>query len=157
MSVVRARTASLPPARIATGAAIAAFAVAAALGAMSAARAQSDTSSASQAQHLLDRERCNDPASYQDKDACLREAAAARAASARGGDANGSPAADPAEYRRNEARRCDPLPPALRDDCLARVGGAGIGAGSVGEGGILRESITREIGPQPPIVPVEIP
>ncbi len=118
------------------------------------------TSSASQAQYLLDRERCNDPALYEDKDACLREAAAARAWRARGGDAGDSPAAgqaaDPARFQRNEARRCDPLPPELRDDCLARVRGEGFAAGSVGGGGIFRESTTREIGAQPPIVPVEI-
>ncbi|MFT3800539.1 MAG: hypothetical protein QM766_04905 [Burkholderiaceae bacterium] len=153
-------TAHVRRVRVAAAALVAAaVAMAGAAWAQQPARAPSrpvDPASASQAQYLLDRERCNDPSVYQDKDACLREAAAARAARVRDETSGRSQSVDPAEYSRNEARRCDPLPPDLRADCLARVEGEGFAAGSVGGGGIFRESITREIGAQPPVVPVEI-
>jgi hypothetical protein len=47
---------------------------------------------------------------------------------------------------RNALRRCEPLPPALRSDCLARMQGQGTTSGSVAGGGIYRELVTREVG-----------
>ena len=75
-----------------------------------------------------------------DREACLREAAAARAESRRGGldDSAG------AEQReRNAQERCRPLPAAEREDCLRRLRGEGTTSGSVEGGGIYRELVTR--------------
>jgi hypothetical protein len=47
---------------------------------------------------------------------------------------------------RNALKRCEPLPPAQRSDCLARMQGQGTTSGSVAGGGIYRELVTREVG-----------
>ena len=47
---------------------------------------------------------------------------------------------------RNALKRCEPLPPALRSDCIARMQGQGTTSGSVAGGGIYRELVTREVG-----------
>jgi hypothetical protein len=77
---------------------------------------------------------------------CLREAGAAYDAARKGqlrsaGDAE-----------RNARARCEPLPQAQRNDCLARARGEGESTahGSVEGGGILRETVTRTITPAAP-------
>ena len=47
---------------------------------------------------------------------------------------------------RNALKRCEPLPPAMRSDCVARMQGQGTTSGSVAGGGIYRELVTREVG-----------
>lgn len=71
----------------------------------------------------------------QARDACRREAAAAAAEARRGTLGDGSAAA----YRANALRRCDPLPAADREACIARLTGHGTTSGSVQGGGIYRE------------------
>lgn len=52
---------------------------------------------------------------------------------------------------RNALKRCEPLPPTLRSDCLARMQGQGSTSGSVAGGGIYRELVTREVGVAEPV------
>lgn len=96
-----------------------------------------------QARYRQDRERCERIESAADRATCLREAAAARAEARRGRLANG--ADDPIRYLENALRRCEPLPPEDRADCEYRVRGGGTTRGSVEEGGIYRETVTREV------------
>lgn len=90
-----------------------------------------------------DRALCISGLTHQEREDCLREAAAARQAARRGQLGDGD-----AEFRRNALRRCDALPGEARDDCLARMRGEGtMLEGSVEEGGIYRER--RELIPAP--------
>ncbi len=57
----------------------------------------------------------------------------------------------------NALKRCEPLPEALRKDCVARMSGLGTQSGSVAEGGIYRELVTLEVGPRPAPLPAEPP
>ena len=93
--------------------------------------------------YQADRALCISGISHQEREDCLREAAAARQA-ARRGQLEG----EDAQYRRNALRRCDPLPGQAREDCIARMRGEGtMTEGSVEEGGIYRER--RELVPAP--------
>lgn len=86
-----------------------------------------------------DRALCISGLTHQERQDCLREAAAARQAAQRGQLDDGD-----AQYRSNALRRCEALPQQARDDCLARMRGEGtMLEGSVEEGGIYRER--REI------------
>ncbi len=49
---------------------------------------------------------------------------------------------DPAQYMRNALARCESLKGDDRDDCVARIRGAGTVSGSVEAGGLYRELIT---------------
>lgn len=70
----------------------------------------------------------------QDKEACQRDAAAAREAARHGQleSAQGS-------YDQNALARCAALPVEERDACARRVRGEGVTRGSVKEGGVMRE------------------
>lgn len=81
---------------------------------------------------------CNNGSSNEDKATCLREAGAAKQAAARGGLSD----PDAAQLKENALRRCEGLPQSDRIDCEKRVNGHGRVEGSVGEGGILRETVT---------------
>jgi hypothetical protein len=96
-----------------------------------------------EARYRSERERCERIEPAADRATCLREAAAARAEARRGRLANG--ADDPIRYLENALRRCEPLPPDDRADCEYRVRGGGTTRGSVEEGGIYRETVTREV------------
>lgn len=90
-----------------------------------------------------DRAACDSGQSHQDRATCLREAGAAREENRRG-----PPGDDPSRYQQNATVRCDALPAADRQDCLKRLQGQGTTRGSVAEGGIYRETVTREPAPQ---------
>ena len=96
---------------------------------------------------------CQDGRPDDQKAACLREAAAAQAERAKGVLGQ-----DDRALLENARRRCDPLPPDQKADCLSRVGGQGSVEGSVREGAIIRETVTirREIRGPEPVVPVVI-
>ena len=79
-----------------------------------------------------------------DPAACEREAAAALAAAGRGTLTE----PESTEQQRNATARCNALPQADRQDCLARMKGEGSASGSVSSGGIYRETVTRV--PAPP-------
>lgn len=83
----------------------------------------------------------------QDRATCLREAAAARAEAQRGTLG----AADEATLARNALRRCEYQPAGdARQACERLVRGEGTQLGSVAEGGILKELVTRSIEPAAP-------
>lgn len=89
----------------------------------------------------------------QDVATCAKEAGAAKAEARRGLLNNGD-----ADYARNARARCDALPASDRQDCRARIDGQGTTRGSVKEGGIYRELITREVGvPPSPMAPAVPP
>ena len=95
--------------------------------------------------YQADRALCVSGLSHQEREACLREAGAARQAGRRGQLED-----DDATYRRNALRRCDPLPPPQRQDCITRMRDRDTTIeGSVEEGGIYREH--REFVPPSPM------
>ncbi|VTU19500.1 hypothetical protein H6CHR_01195 [Variovorax sp. PBL-H6] len=76
----------------------------------------------------------------QDRNACLREAGAARYEAGRGGLTS----APPTTYEQNALARCALQPPADRSACEARMRGTGTTSveGSVLGGGLIRETVT---------------
>ncbi|MCL4185094.1 MAG: hypothetical protein KJ011_16770 [Burkholderiaceae bacterium] len=113
--------------------------------------ASAQAGSDAEARYQQERALCESGLSPQDRAACLREAAAARAEARHGqlGDGSG----DAARYLENALARCKPLPPAERADCEYRVRGGGTARGSVEEGGIYRETVTREVAPPSEMTP----
>jgi hypothetical protein len=92
-----------------------------------------------QERYRTERAACLNGQSHQSLQTCLREAEAARAQALRADLDDGV-----ADYARNASRRCDRLPTELRQDCAARMAGAGTVSGSVATGGIYRELVTAE-------------
>ena len=113
--------------------------------------ARAQAASDVEARYQQERALCDSGLSPQDRGACLREAAAARSEARRGrfGDGTG----DAARHLENALARCKPLPPEDRADCEYRVRGGGTTRGSVEEGGIYRETITRELAPPGEMAP----
>ncbi|MES2958965.1 MAG: hypothetical protein V4792_12300 [Pseudomonadota bacterium] len=95
--------------------------------------------SEAQLRYQQERAACLTGQTNQDRTTCLREAAAALA-EARRGELEGSKA----EQLNNQLRRCEPLPAADRQACIARMSGQGTTSGSVAAGGIYRELVTIE-------------
>ena len=91
-----------------------------------------------------DRKFCMSGQSNQDKKTCLREAGAAREAAKKGNLSKGS-----VSYDQDALARCKVLPPTDQADCARRVHGGGTVSGSVAEGGVIRETTTTIIAPQP--------
>jgi hypothetical protein len=89
-----------------------------------------------------DRAKCLMGQTNQDQPTCLREAGAARDAAKQGQLNDGD-----AKYRRNSKERCKALTGDEASDCKARMNGKGSVSGSVGQGGVLRETVTHEIKP----------
>jgi hypothetical protein len=90
------------------------------------------------------RQACLSGQTYESKEVCLKEAAAA-AGEAKKGNLTDTPD----RYRQNALARCNGLPPDDRDACVRRVEGDGTASGSVGEGGIYRETRTIVTEPSP--------
>lgn len=84
-----------------------------------------------------------------DQRANCRSEASARFASTQPARAEESPDI----LMRNALERCEPLPEPYRTDCVARMQGQGMTRGSVAEGIIVRELVTREVGGVPVVVP----
>ena len=99
-----------------------------------------------------DRAMCESGQSHQDRATCLREAGAAFDEARRGGLNDGQ-----AQYQQNALIRCNALPPEERNACQARMQGQGVTRGSVAEGGIYRELVTREIPSQDGSIPANDP
>ncbi|RXZ38283.1 hypothetical protein D9O50_01675 [Oxalobacteraceae bacterium CAVE-383] len=90
-----------------------------------------------EANYRRERASCMDGTSNEDRATCLREAAAARDEARRGQLTD-----DSAAERQNAVARCNGLPESDRADCVRRVQGEGTVSGSVGGGGIFRETVT---------------
>jgi hypothetical protein len=104
-----------------------------------------DATAAGEAEARYARERaaCTDGSSHQDRATCLKEAGAALGEARGGRLGTGATATET-----NATARCHALPAKDRSDCIARIQGAGTTSGSVKEGGIYRELVTRT--PAPP-------
>ena len=85
---------------------------------------------------------CESGQSNQDRATCRTEAQRALAA-ARGGALNDAPG----QYQRNASQRCEALTGDERADCESRMRGMGSAKGSVGGGGIIRETVTTTVTP----------
>ena len=99
-----------------------------------------------QARYEQERARCLAGQSGQPQETCLKEAGAARDAARQGQLNDGD-----AKYRKNAKERCDALAGDDKRDCIARIKGSAdtTESGSVKGGGILRETVTREVPPAP--------
>ena len=106
--------------------------------------ASKDDAAAQRARFDREREVCTSGHSNQDRATCLREANAAYAQARKGDLDDGT-----APYARNATVRCDVQHGDDRQDCLARMNGAGTTSGSVAAGGISRELVTRTVGTPP--------
>ena len=102
--------------------------------------AELSVASSANSRYQQDRAACMSSASNQDRATCLREAGAARQEAKNGRLDNGTAATE-----QNRFRRCDPLPPGDREDCVRRMNGEGTVSGSVEGGGIYRELVTPVI------------
>lgn len=92
--------------------------------------------------YLIEKAACEDGPEDRDREACLRDAAAAYAEARRGTLESGD-----GTFERNALQRCEALQGDDREDCVARIRGQGTTSGSVEGGGLYREFRTREIGP----------
>jgi hypothetical protein len=96
------------------------------------------------ARHKAEVAACNRGETNQSRSDCIRDADGALRAVR-----NGAMDSEDTAYKRNQRERCEPLPEAQRKDCLARMRGQGTVSGTVADGGIYRELVTREVGPVP--------
>jgi hypothetical protein len=103
----------------------------------------SDTKSDAKAEYQKERAACLSGQSTENRNTCLREAAAAYEEAKHGQLLIG----DQENYQRNALQRCKELPSDERDECKHRMEGEGTTNGSVASGGIIREY--REIIQQP--------
>jgi hypothetical protein len=90
-----------------------------------------------QATYEHDRAKCLSGQSNEDQATCLKEAGAAREEAKRG-----KLTEDGTAFHKNEKERCDVLSGDEKRDCISRTKGGGIVSGSVGGGGVLRETVT---------------
>jgi len=123
-------------------------------GAMAAGAAGAATNTDIETRYRIDVERCNTGQTNQDKATCLREAGAARDEARRSRLTNANES-----YRQNETARCQALPVEQRDECMLQMSGQNTTTqGSVGAGGVLRETTIEVPGtpvpaPAPGVVP----
>ena len=109
--------------------------------------AQAADPAAAKSVYAQERANCEAGRTQQDRATCLKEAGAAEQERKRNGLAN------PGSARLNATERCQALPPKDKVDCLARIEGPAsanqqvITSGSVGGGGVIRETRTTSVGP----------
>lgn len=100
-----------------------------------------------QAQYKLDVDRCNKGETNQDRATCIREAGAALDEAKRNRLTNGQGTS----YEKNATDRCNALPEDQRQACLLQMSGQNTTVeGSVGGGGILRETTITIPAPAQP-------
>lgn len=95
-----------------------------------------------EARYRADRAACLDSPASQDRNACLREAGAVLAEARAAQRRPSSPQAEP-DYAANALARCERVPERDRAECRLRMQGHGMQAGSVAEGAIMYELVTR--------------
>lgn len=98
-----------------------------------------------QAAYQAERKACMEGrTTNEDRATCLREAAAAYAEARRGRLSNG---VSDAQKRENALARCKEQPAADRADCERMALGEGKVSGSVAEGAVVKELVTRSVEP----------
>lgn len=95
-----------------------------------------------EARYRADRAACLQGPASQDRKACLRDAGAVLAEARAGQRRPSSPQAEP-DYAANALARCERVPERDRADCRLRMQGHGTRQGSVAEGAIMYELVTR--------------
>lgn len=94
-------------------------------------------SSEAQQRYKQERAHCLSGKSHQDRETCLREAAAALQEARRGRLESGGNA----RFEANASVRCNAQPASDREACIQRLG-SGATRGSVEGGGLIREAVT---------------
>lgn len=107
-----------------------------------------------QQRYRQERAACLGGSSPQAREPCLREAIAALA-EARRGRLDGGEA--PATLAANALKRCAVVPADDRDACERLARGEGQVSGSVGQGGLLKQIVTRSIAETPTTTPARTP
>ena len=97
-----------------------------------------------EATYRYERQKCLSGRSHQDRATCLKEAGAALAEARRGRLDNGVSERQLAE---NRVARCRAQPESERADCERMARGEGTVVGSVEGGGVVKELVTRQVGP----------
>jgi hypothetical protein len=145
------------PALAALAAAAALVAAFAGPAALAAEKAKAKSSGGSDAQYMKDRTDCENGRTAEDRATCMKEAGAALQERRRNGLTNsGSPVP-------NATDRCNALPAKDKADCMARVLGPTAPnqtvttSGSVGGGGVIRETTTTIPGSVTVITPAPEP
>ncbi len=110
--------------------------------------------SSPEAVYRQERAKCLDGRSQQDRATCLQEAGAALAEARRGRLDNRE---DAATLARNALLRCQRQRPEDRPDCERLARGEGSRSGSVEGGGVIKEIVTRTVGPAPAPTPAPAP
>ncbi|CAN5333210.1 hypothetical protein BH09PSE5_BH09PSE5_07060 [soil metagenome] len=110
-----------------------------------------DAAKPATAQQEKERAACMDGSSQQDRATCLREAGAASQES-KDGKLQATPK-NPDALLQNALQRCTNLPPKDRPDCETRARGGGNKEGTVRGGGVVKETVTREVLPRGATVP----
>jgi hypothetical protein len=95
-----------------------------------------------EARYRTDRAACLEAPQSQDREACLREAGAVLAEARAAKRRPSAPQAEP-DYAANALARCERVPERDRADCRLRMQGHGTRQGSVAEGAIMYELVTR--------------
>jgi hypothetical protein len=96
-------------------------------------------------QYQIERAKCFNGKSNEDRATCLTEANAAFAANKKG-----KLTVNDAQYQNNAILRCQALPAADKVDCERRMHGEGTVSGSAETGGILRElEVQTSVTPKP--------
>jgi hypothetical protein len=95
-----------------------------------------------EARYRADRAACLRGPASQDREACLREAGAVLA-EARAAKRRPSPPQAEPDYAANALARCERMPERDRADCRLMMQGHGTRQGSVAEGAIMYELVTR--------------
>ncbi|MGN6826441.1 hypothetical protein [Paucibacter sp. M5-1] len=108
-----------------------------------AAPASADSTSSAQSRYRAERAVCLEGRSSQSRETCLKEAGAALAEARR---AQPGTQVHP-DYLANALARCERVPAAERADCERLVRGQGSSSGSVTEGAIVRQLITKSVAP----------
>jgi hypothetical protein len=115
------------------------------------AHAADAAASAAKSTNVKERADCEAGRTAQDRETCLKEAGAAQAERKRNGLDNAG------STRQNAIERCNTVAPKDKADCLARIEGPSqpnqttTTSGSVGGGGVIRETKTTRTG-QPTLV-----
>lgn len=107
--------------------------------------AEPSTDAAAKAQYEAERARCASGTTGQDQASCIKSAGAAYDAirQNRLHDANSN-------FKSNALARCASLSASDRVDCESRVAGEGTSSGSVKDGGVIKETVTKGDGPAKP-------
>lgn len=108
-----------------------------------AAGSQAEGQAVVEARYQAERKACLDGRTGQDQATCLKEAGAARAEALRQRLDNGE---NPATLRANALARCAVQPASERSACEMLARGQGMESGSVREGGVIKEVVTRSVG-----------